>query len=105
MATVAAVYAVAPVRAQRGGIPAELDAPTAGGQDQEAKTRGAASPVAKRVWASLEREPWEVIAEAMLEAERHDPERVKRWVVLVDGAETQLDLVEAAPPPTAWTPR
>ena len=36
-----------------------------------------------------------MIAEAMLEAERHDPERVKRWVVLVDGAETQLDLVEA----------
>ena len=34
--------------------------------------------------ASLEREPWEV-----------DPEHVKRWVVLVDGAETQLDLVEA----------
>ena len=52
-------------------------------------------PVAKRVWASLEREPAEVIAEAMLEAERHDPERVKRWVVLVDGAETQFDLVEA----------
>ena len=36
-----------------------------------------------------------MIVEAMLEAERHDPERVKRWVVLVDGAETQLDLVEA----------
>ena len=55
-------------------------------------------PVAKttkRVWASLEREPGAVVAEAMLEAERHDPERVKRWVVLVDGAETQLDLVEA----------
>ena len=52
-------------------------------------------PVAKRVWASLEHEPAEVVAEAMLEAERHDPERVKRWVVLVDGAETQLDLVEA----------
>ena len=31
----------------------------------------------------------------MLEAERHDPARVKRWGVLVDGAETQLDLVEA----------
>ena len=55
-------------------------------------------PVAKttkRVWASLEREPGAVVAEAMLEAERHDPERVKRWVVLIDGAETQLDLVEA----------
>ena len=66
-------------------------------------------PVAKRVWASLEREPWEVVAEATLEAERHDPEHVKRWVVLVDGAEPQLDLVErqefGPPPPTAWTSR
>ena len=52
-------------------------------------------PVAKRVWASLEREPWEVVAEATLEAQRHDPEHAKRWVVLVDGAEPQLDLVEA----------
>ena len=31
----------------------------------------------------------------MLEAERHDPERIKRRVVLIDGTETQLDLVEA----------
>ena len=52
--------------------------------------------MAKRVWASLEREPWEVVAEATLEAERQDPEHVKRWVALVDGAETQLDLVEAS---------
>ena len=46
--------------------------------------------------AYLEREPWEVVAEATLEAERQDPEHVKRWVVLVDGAETQLDMVEAS---------
>ena len=46
----------------------------------------------KRVFS---RSATEVVAEAMLEAERHDPERVKRWVVLVDGAETQLALVEA----------
>ena len=51
-------------------------------------------PVAKRVLASLDKEPWEVIAEATLEAERQDPEHVKRWIALVDGAETQLDLVE-----------
>ena len=38
-------------------------------------------PVAKRVWASLQRESWEVVAEATLEAERQDPEHVKRWVV------------------------
>ena len=37
-----------------------------------------------------------MVAEATLEAERQDPEHVKRWVVLLDGAETQLDLVEAS---------
>ena len=36
-----------------------------------------------------------MVAEATLEAERQDPEHVKRWVALVDGAERQLDLVEA----------
>ena len=96
MATVAAVYAVAPfVRSGEEFLQSLMP------RQPVAKTRKAKTPavrprpVAKRVWASLEREPWEVIAEAMLEAERHDPERVKRWVVLVDGAETQLDLVEA----------
>ena len=98
MATVARLRG-GPVRAQRGGVSAEPDAPTAG--DQTRKTKKAKTltvrprPVAKRVWASLEHEPAEVIAEAMLEAERHDPQRVKRWVVLFDGVETQLDLVEA----------
>ena len=61
-------------------------------------TSGSFAPVVQaqsRPKGELEREPVEVIAEAMLEAERHDPEHVKRWVVLVDGAETQLDLVEA----------
>ena len=96
MATVAAVYAVAPfVRSGEEFLQSLMP------RQPVAKTKKAKTPavrprpVAKRVWASLEREPWEVIAEAMLEAERHDPERVKRWVVLVDGAETQLDLVEA----------
>ena len=96
MATVAAVYAVAPfVRSVEEFLQSLMP------RQPVTKTRKAKTPavrprpVAKRVWASLEREPAEVIAEAMLEAERHDPERVKRWVVLVDGAETQLDLVEA----------
>ena len=51
---------------------------------------------ARNLQRVVEREPWEVVAEATLEAERHDPEHVKRWVALVDGAETQLDLVEAS---------
>ena len=98
MATVAAVYTVAPfVRSPEEFLQSLMP------RSPEAKTRARKSkppvvrprPVAKRVWASLEREPAEVVAEALLEAERRDPERVKRWVVLVDGAEMQLDLVEA----------
>ena len=98
MATVAAVYSVAPfVRSVeeflQSLMPRQPVVKTR--KARKTKTPARPRPVAKRVWASLEREPAEVIAEAMLEAERHDPERAKRWVVLVDGAETQLDLVEA----------
>ena len=91
MATVAAVYTTAPfVRSPEEFLQSLMPRPPG------AKARaGRPRPVAKRVWASLEREPWEVVAEATLEAERQDPEHVKRWVALVDGAETQLDLVEA----------
>ena len=100
MATVAAVYSVAPfVRSAEDFLQSLM--PPQPGDKTQARTKRAKAPavrprpVAKRVWASLEREPGEVVAEALLEAERHDPDRVKHWVVLVDGAETQLDLVEA----------
>ena len=91
MATVAAVYTTAPfVRSPEEFLQSLMPRPP-GAKPRAVRPR----PVAKRVWASLEREPWEMVAEATLEAERHDPEHVKRWVALVDGAETQLDLVEA----------
>ena len=97
MATVAAVYAVAPlVRSPEDFLQSLMPRQPAAKAKNRAKTAAVRPrPVAKRVWASLEHDPAEVVAEAMLEAERHDPERVKRWVVLVDGAETQLALVEA----------
>ena len=98
MATVAAVYTVAPfVRSPEEFLQGLLPrSPVAKTRARKAKPPVVRPrPVAKRVWASLEREPAEVVAEALLEAERRDPERVKSWVVLVDGAETQLDLVEA----------
>ena len=95
MATVAAVYAVAPFVRSPEEFLSSLMPRQPGDRTQAQAQAVRPRPVAKRVWASLEREPAEVVAEAMLEAERHDPERVKRWVVLVDGAETQLDLVEA----------
>ena len=83
------------IRAQPRGVLAELDAATAGGRGPNpASVRP--RPVAKRVWASVEREPLDVVAEATLEAEHRDPEHVKHWVALVDGAETQLALVEEA---------
>ena len=90
MATVAAVDTVAPfVRSPEEFLQSLMP------RQPGATTRvGRPRPVAKRVWASLDKEPWEVIAEATLEAERQDPEHVKRWIALVDGAETQLDLVE-----------
>ena len=89
MATVAAVYTVAPlVRSPEEFLQSLMPRPP-GAKTRVVRPR----PVAKRVWASLEREPWEVVAEATLEAERQDPEQVNRWGALVDGAETQLDLV------------
>ncbi len=50
-------------------------------------------PVDKRVWASVEHEAGEVIADAFDEAERRDPEHKMPWVVLVDGNATQLQSV------------
>ena len=91
MATVAAVYTTAPFVRSPEEFLRSLMPRQPGAKPPLVRPR----PVAKRVWASLQREPWEVVAEATLEAERQDPEHVKHWVVLVDGAETQLDLVEA----------
>ena len=92
MATVAAVYTTSPlVRTPEEFLESLMP------RQPVAKPRVVRPrPVAKRVWASLEREPWEVVAEATLEASHQDPERVKHWVVLVDGAETQLELVETS---------
>jgi len=42
-------------------------------------------PQMKRVWASLERAPGDVVDDAFAEAKKRDPENAKRWVVLIDG--------------------
>jgi hypothetical protein len=51
---------------------------------------------AKRVWASVEKAPGKVIRAMFDEALRQDPEKARRWVVLVDGDEKQLRAVKAA---------
>jgi hypothetical protein len=56
---------------------------------------------AKLLAGSVEHDPAEVIAAASDQAEARDPARRRRWVVLVDGAEHQLDLIRAEAPAAA----
>ena len=65
-----------------------------GDKDDKAKRRP--HPTNKRVWASVEHSPQRVIEDAFEEALRRDPERRRRWVVLVDGNEDQLRRIRHA---------
>ena len=56
----------------------------------------APKPVGKKLWASLEKPMQTVIETGFAEAKRRDPEQQAEWVVLVDGALTQLDDIEQA---------
>lgn len=53
-------------------------------------------PVNKRVWASIEHGAQQVVDDAFAEGLRRDPERTRRWVVLVDGQPDQLKRVQRA---------
>lgn len=79
MATVAAVYTVAPhVRTGQ-----DIIAGLRHIRDTQQKPRP--RPEFKRVWASLTRHPQQVIADAFDEAAMRDPGQKKRWLVLIDG--------------------
>jgi len=85
MASVAAVYTIAPfVR-----TPEEIFPPA--GKPATAPARPA--PEHKRVWASLAQPPEAVIAELFDEAAHRDPRHRKLWVAVVDGNETQIELL------------
>lgn len=86
MATVAAVYTVAPFVRTPGQMLRTL-APV----NEPAPPRPAVEH--KRVWASVEKDPEQVLEEAFQEALRRDPARAKTWVGLVDGNKTQLELL------------
>ena len=53
-------------------------------------------PQNKRVWASIVKDMREVIDAAFEEALSRDPEKKRRWVVLVDGNKAQIAAIEAA---------
>ena len=88
MAQVAAVYAIERFIRTPEDIVRELR-PV---EDTERKKQRP-KPIHKRVWASIERSSRDVIEEAFREAKRRDPAQTRRWIVLVDGQETQRKLV------------
>ena len=90
MATVAAVYSVAShVR-----TPEQMLAVLARDEEAEQKSPLRPRPQHKRVWASLEQEPREVLQEAFREALQRDPQGNRRWVAVVDGNKTQLTILK-----------
>jgi hypothetical protein len=89
MATVATVYNIAPyVR-----TPEDIVHNLRGVTDSAEQARRP-RPENKRVWASIIKPPGKVISDAFEEGLRRDPNRIKRWVALVDGNEPQLHALE-----------
>ncbi|MFF7601280.1 ISKra4 family transposase [Streptomyces mirabilis] len=90
MATVACVFDTRPAPRR----PHDVIHPP-GGRSGERPARP--GPRAENKWctASLIRPPEQVIADAFDQAEARDPRHLRPWVVLVDGARHQLDLITA----------
>jgi hypothetical protein len=90
MAALVAVYDAVPSKRR----PHDVIAPPGGRHGTRELRPG---PKARGKWlaGSVRRDPGEVIAAAFDEAEARDPSHQRTWVVLVDGAEHQLDLVRA----------
>lgn len=84
MATVVAVYTTPPYLRTPHQI-VRLLAP-----QNETEPDARPRPENKRVWASLAKEPEEVMAEGFAEAQRRDPRHAKTWVAVVDGDNKQL---------------
>ncbi len=92
MVAVSAVYEVEPYVRQAQDILRDLR-PVRGVDETEPKKRRP-KPQAKRVSASVIKPMETVVRENFDDMQRRDPAHEKRWVVLVDGAEHQLDLIE-----------
>jgi len=86
MATVAAVYTIDPFDRS----PEVLIAKPSSTVAKEERPR----PEQKRVWASIVKEPEQVISDAFAEAFHRDPSREKHWVALVDGNNNQIEILK-----------
>jgi hypothetical protein len=90
MAALVAVYDTEPAKRR----PHDVIAPP-GGRSGTRRPRPGPEALAKWLAGSVRRDPAEVIAAAFDEAEARDPGHLRTWVVLVDGAEHQMDLIRA----------
>ncbi|MFC4906659.1 hypothetical protein [Actinomadura gamaensis] len=90
MATLAAVYDTIPAPRRPHDVIA-----VPGGRHGTRRPRP--GPHARRKWlsGSVIAEPDEVIAQAFDHAESRDPTQARTWIVLIDGAQHQLDLIRA----------
>lgn len=85
MATVATVYTIAPFVRTPEQLLGKSGSPRAGPPRPR--------PEQKRVWASIEKTPEEVIEESLAEARYRDPTDEKTWVALVDGNKSQIRIL------------
>jgi hypothetical protein len=85
MATVAAVYTIAPFIREPEDLICDNDAERC----EPMRPR----PEKKRVWASLKKTPQQVIEEVFAEAACRDPLHQKSWVALVDGNKHQIRIL------------
>ena len=90
MAALVTVYDAEPAKRR----PHDVIAPP-GGRHGSRPLRPGPKALAKWLAGSVRKDPAEVIAAAFDEAEARDPGHLRTWVVLVDGAEHQLDLIRA----------
>ncbi|GHC90248.1 hypothetical protein GCM10010349_78450 [Streptomyces flavofungini] len=88
MATVAVVFDAAPAPRR----PHDIVHPP-GGRSKDRPPRPGLKAERKWCTASLIRPPEQVIADAFAQAEARDPQHLREWIMLVDGARHQLDLI------------
>lgn len=79
MATVSAVYTVQPHERSPASIVDGLR------RIRSVKQKEGPKPELKRLWASVDQAPQDVIRAAFAEALKRDPQCQKRWIVLIDG--------------------
>jgi len=90
MAALVTVYDAEPAKRR----PHDVIAPP-GGRNGTRPLRPGPKARAKWLAGSVRKDPADMIAAAFDEAEARDPGHLRTWVVLVDGAEHQLDLIRA----------